>query len=675
MSLFKASLRQAPALARLYRVSGCDHADHARYLSGGRRGGRLAESSVFLQSGHRITELPVVVRKVRDVWEFYNKMGLDSPETKPEEAHLKLLPKTLNEEEKEIIEGFSRCFNSSSIFRLLETIPTSEVTPPVAAHAYKKIVELENKYESSDSNNSSVVPKGRADQPHSFFRSAFITLLLDIICKGKNPGAILEGLSASMRDNHSDDQAALKDKLLEELLVCVGDGHFSLQDICKAVHVLSVFYPDSKQCREVNDKLWFGILDQSRAMNIEDLVSVFSTLPHLGKSRHMIMKLLESKAMEQWQDFQTGDIVEILRVLHSLKYDRMDPLFMKMITRWLSVNIHKINEREMLAIVYSFLHLEYTDKVFIKALEKIIKLKGLKIQEHDLMCTISSYCQVMRIRSPVILEGLGQYFIESHKSLSVPQVGALAPVFGQLDFHPPNGFKFWELLEFYLDVKFNQFSPVEMINLLVSFIYIEKYPINFTSKIFNPFFMDRLHSQPDEIVAISRQQLKLFDTGMKLECRGYEGPFLPKETHNRSITSDIRVIRTVKKIVDPMADVVGDIRRIATSIVLSNLPLHPLYLVDMVIYPSSAASLTRLGFNTNNSSSVAVLVHPAEHYDRSGEHLVGSQAMRVRQLTAMGFRVMSVNMSQVNRLVMQPDKLRDHLQDLYKKVILKSTKK
>ena len=256
----------------------------------------------------------------------------------------------------------------------------------------------------------------------------------------------------------------------------------------------------------------------------------------------------------------------------------------------------------------------------------------------------------------------------------MPQVGALAPVFGQLDFHPQNGFKFWELLEFYLDVKFNQFSPVEMINLLVSFIYIEKYPINFTSKIFNPFFMDRLHSQPDEIVAISRQQLKLFDTAMKLECRGYEGPFLPKETHARKITSDSRVIRTVNKIVDPMADIVGDIRRIATSIVLSNLPLHPLYLVDMMIYPSSTSSLTRLGFNTNNRSSVAVLVHPPEHYDRAGDHLVGSQAMRVRQLTAMGFKVMSINMRQVNKLVMHPDKLRDHLQELYKKVNLKYAK-
>ena len=671
MTMFSASIRKLPSLSRLALRGG---SEQVRCYCGGRRGGRLGESVVFLQSGHRITELPVVVRKVRDVWELYSRMGLDSADTHREETHLKLLPKVLNEEEKEIIEGFNRCYNSSSIFRLLETIPTSEVTPQVAAHAYKKIVELENKYESNSSSNSSVVPKGRPDQPHSFFRSAFITLLLDIICKGKNPCAILDGLSASMRDNQSDDKTTHKDRLLEELLLCVSDGLFSLQDICKAIHVLSVFYADSKQCREVNDKLWFGILDQSRDMNTEDLVSVFSTLPHLGKSRNMIMKLLENKSMEQWQDFKTGDIVEILRVLHSLKYDRVDPLFMKMITRWLSVNIHKINEREMLAIVYSFLHLEYTDTVFIKALEKIIKLKGLKIQEHDLMCTISSYCQIMRIRSPVILEGLGQYFIESHKCLSVPQVGALAPVFGQLDFHPQNGFKFWELLEFYLDVKFNQFSPVEMINLLVSFIYIEKYPINFTSKIFNPFFMDRLHSQPDEIVAISRQQLKLFDTAMKLECRGYEGPFLPKETHARKITSDSRVIRTVNKIVDPMADIVGDIRRIATSIVLSNLPLHPLYLVDMMIYPSSTSSLTRLGFNTNNRSSVAVLVHPPEHYDRAGDHLVGSQAMRVRQLTAMGFKVMSINMRQVNKLVMHPDKLRDHLQELYKKVNLKYAK-
>ena len=52
------------------------------------------------------------------------------------------------------------------------------------------------------------------------------------------------------------------------------------------------------------------------------------------------------------------------------------------------------------------------------------------------------------------------FLILHFNSLYLTQVSAMSPIFGYLDFHPPNGFKFWELLEFYLDVKFNQFTPV-----------------------------------------------------------------------------------------------------------------------------------------------------------------------------------------------------------------------
>ena len=165
----------------------------------------------------------------------------------------------------------------------------------------------------------------------------------------------------------------------------------------------------------MNDKLWFGILDQSKNMQVDDIVAVFTTLPHLNKSRRMIMRLLETKSMDQWQTFKTGHVIQVLRVLQNLKYDRVNPLFMKMLTKWLAVNVNKIDEKEMLAIVFSFHQLQYSDDLFIKVLEKIIKIRGCKIQEHDLMCTISSYCQLMRIRSQTILEGLGQYFIVSHR--------------------------------------------------------------------------------------------------------------------------------------------------------------------------------------------------------------------------------------------------------------------
>merc|ERR1719435_773096 len=273
------------------------------------------------------------------------------------------------------------------------------------------------------------------------------------LCSGKDPAAILGGLTAVMRDKNSDDQEMYKAKLLEELLVCVTDGLFSLQDICKAIHILSIFYPENKRCRDVVDKLWFGLIDQSKDMTTEEIVSVFTTLPHLTKSRNMI-----------------------LRVLQQLKYDSLSQGFLRMLSGWLVVNIHKVTEQDMLAITYSFLKLEYTDTALITALEKIIKKKGCKIMEYDLICTICSYCLAMRIRSPIILEGVGQYFIEHHQSLTISQVSIMSGIFGQLDFHPANGFKFWEIAETILDTKFNQFPPVDIINLLVSFLYLGKFP-------------------------------------------------------------------------------------------------------------------------------------------------------------------------------------------------------
>ena len=43
--------------------------------------------------------------------------------------------------------------------------------------------------------------------------------------------------------------------------------------------------------------------------------------------------------------------------------------------------------------------------------------------------------------------------------------------------------------------KFIEFPPKEIIDLLLSFVYIERYPLNFVRKIFNPYFLERMHNQ------------------------------------------------------------------------------------------------------------------------------------------------------------------------------------
>jgi len=94
---------------------------------------------------------------------------------------------------------------------------------------------------------------------------------------------------------------------------------------------------------------------------------------------------------------------------------------------------------------------------------------------------------------------------------------------------------------------------------------------------------------------------------MKLESMGYEGPFSPKDTNYRN---DIRVISAASKLMDPMAGVVVDHHKAGEE--CGSLPLHPVYVVDMMVYPTHA-SLLKFVFNTNNSSNVALLVLSPEN--------------------------------------------------------------
>jgi len=656
----------------------------ARLLSGyqGFRnpGARLGESSVFMQNGSTISELPLVVKKVKDIFELYRRMDIkqSSSELQPTEneaeSFILVYPDSISDEEMEAIDGFNRCFNASSIFRLLETIPRTEVTPLVAAHALRKIIDLENSFEMRNPGATRETIRGTRRSQDTFLRMAFMTMLLDIVCNSRQPKVILDGLSTVMRDQFPADLATYKERLLEELLVCVSEGLFSVIEVSRAVNILSLFYEDKKKCLETADKLWFGILDQQKQINnAESVVAVFSTLPNLSKSRNLVKKIVEMKALEIWEQFETRDIIEILRVLTDIKYDSASQALLQMISQWLALNIHKVKENEMLAIVHTLMQLEYMDDRLINTLEKIIKIKGCQIQELDLVSTICNICLHFRIRSVTIMEGVSEYFIHHVQNFSVQQIYSIARLFGELDFHPTTGFKFWRDLEQAIDKHFVQFKPIEVIELLLSFLYIEKYPLNFTTKLFNPYFLDRLHTQQAHDVFLSRQQLKLFDAGMKLECKGYGGPYLPKDvSHNKTIHVDQRIRKTSDQLFDYLGEVVGDFSRIGTDITLSSLPLHTNYIVDMMIYPTRKDSLLRFGFYTENSRNIAVLINLPEHYDRSGQHLLGNQNLKIRHLKTMGFRVMTLRYSTIKKYMPKNrSELMEYLQEKYKQTIKK----
>ena len=82
-------------------------------------------------------------------------LKIDSSRDEPETVEV-------DDEAAEVMAGFDRCFSTVGVFKLLETIPAEEVTPPVAVHALRTIISLEN---------SSLLPKNNPTSASEGYRA------------------------------------------------------------------------------------------------------------------------------------------------------------------------------------------------------------------------------------------------------------------------------------------------------------------------------------------------------------------------------------------------------------------------------------------------------------------------------------------------------------------------
>ena len=62
---------------------------------------------------------------------------------------------------------------------------------------------------------------------------------------------------------------------------------------------------------------------------------------------------------------------------------------------------------------------------------------------------------------------------------------------------------------------------------------------------------------------------------------------------------------------------------------------------------------------------MVIIINTPDHLDRSGEHIIGRQAMRIRHFKKMGFKVMSIRYTKAQQLKMMPAQLRNYLQKEY----------
>ncbi|KAG8288699.1 hypothetical protein J6590_013987 [Homalodisca vitripennis] len=644
----------------------------------------LGQTMILLEDGGNIRELPIIVRKVSNNSIIFSENKISNggntlvkvdQDSKVENKLNDRGKSNSNDlEAQEIIDYFNKCYTARGIFAILETIPANEVTPNVALQALKKIVTLENNKTFRNTvgeayrNIENEANQIGLHENETFTRTAVLSRLVDKILTSGDSDILLNGYLIVNRDiigKYIDQDN--KNRFTNEILCRVTDGKFSINHTCEAIKIFSDI---AVKFNENVDKLWVGITEKSNDITKNNIMNVVRCLPYLYKSRKVVLSVVEKKLFDFWYTIDGHNVAEILVILTQIKSH--SPRILSILSQWVNKNIHTATEDDLIEIINGFCLVNYNNSAIEQALERYVKAKGVSIKNPALMGSIMDYCSKFHVRSPVLLQGAAEYVVVHGNSLSPVLLQRLFLPLGKLFYQPTNGYNFWRVLEATLEEKFIQFRPEEAIDMLLHCVYLQKYPLNFVKKVFNPYFLDRLHSYKNkEIIILSRSKLQILDVAMTLECSQYQGPILPKPLNSPPIWQDGRVKRMTNNIRSILSDIAGSPECMAYNMIPARLPSSDIYVIDaLMLNKSVSIKMWPINLERDYNLHTAIIIHTPEHYCSHGRHLLGKQEMRKRHFRYLGLKVVSLDLNELAKLRVHPRALRNYIEEMFSRAEL-----
>ncbi|KAL2719736.1 hypothetical protein V1477_021230 [Vespula maculifrons] len=662
----------------------------------------LARTTIFLEEGVNIQELPLIVKKINDIGLVCNVKGKDDAtpfdsryldafkkkeqlgviskgnrkqgvekidiETKiakqridieTEEGTAILFSSDLeclkHTNIEEILEGLNSSHSTKGIYSLLENKIADEINCRIALQGLRKIIEMENvqrRYK-----NAKLL---RQEQliVNTINRDAVLKQLVKMIVRSQDSQMIVEGLCALKKDKFSPPRNIYRDCLSDEALIRASDGDFTLSQLMDVVKVLSS-YKDSRY-QEFIDILWVGIANREEEINADLLVPLFKLMYLFNQSKNMVRIILEKKLSEHWLRLTGSQIGEILNCYHR---DVLSLGCLISASKWASVSMNTSKEKDLIDFIQSLYAKKYIDDRIELTLEEYMKAKGIHIKDPRLIAAIMNYCGTMRVRNVHIISICGEYFIKYGKKLPASLLASILMPFGLLDIQPPHSKLFWEVFEEVLFEKFLDLKPNEILDILLSCIYLEKYPLSFWEIVVKSHSLDMIYKKKHTIFNKDLlYKLILFDASMYIECEHYRNFRVNSNSIAKSLFVDVRLRRIINQIYKPLECVVGKEKKLSKNVLLSKLPFINFYVLDILIHSLSVSTeIFNLYLQSNRNLNTVVLIHLPEHYCRNTKHLIGPQITRKRQIRKLGFRVVSLNYTTLEKLLDQPEELSNYL--------------
>lgn len=622
-NLFKVALRRSVSL----------QVTTPRICSRYKHKSTLGRSYVLMEDGVEITELPWIVKRL-EAFELPSIKTADSNTSSNKNNHsnnkkgFKYSNNNNNSNNNKIIVKWDEV-----LFRMLQDCTTAE--------QIIKLLEIGEGEVTGETATATVTTLQSSTQQdlNSLLQPVILQQLCESIIKDiktlSNQSIIsLIGCCLSSKLLGKELTEAVEEELEGRVVL----SYFSVNQLCSLLTSLS---ESTHADPELIKVFWIHLGNRFGDINESNIGNVFKVLRNLPPDSRYLVKMVDKQLQVCCSRLQADDISTISTQLCLLNY--YSGRTFSLLGRWLYANVHNLNTAGMVAVLGLYNHFNVTDNNLQKALEKFVSAfarrtvrGGNLTTPRTLLRMAADFCNNRRFASPVILDAIASDFAHPSSLSHYDLMDGLTVLksFGQLSYLPSNSPSFFQATEQWLELHLNHLNLPNLLELLASFIYIERYPVNFVDRVLNthtPAFLIELddsslrNKASRHLLEIQASYLLEFPTRSFITL-----------VHNNSLNLSLtwisgRAYKFQKEMAVVMRAVMG-----YDNFIHVHVPRNTPHLINFEFTVDQNKDVLKENVKNIDATKHAVLLVMPEHTTLAGA-LMGEHVMKKRHLEKLGY--------------------------------------
>ncbi|KAK7175958.1 hypothetical protein R3I93_000273 [Phoxinus phoxinus] len=386
--------------------------------------------------------------------------------------------------------------------------------------------------------------------------------------------------------------------------------------------------------------------------NVAELVAVYCMLANgLGEDGHYLELLNEmnAQALRQAQMMDPVAVSNILGALVTLRQNQALPLVIALCKQAVQ-HVQNFADAELTVVLSALMHYGHSDHFLVEALEHHVP-KVASTAHAETVTKVMQYFQRRRILSPPVFNTVAESFVYRAEEYSTSQVSQQIAALGDLGYLPPDAGSLFGKVESVLHARFSQFQPRALLDLLYACTLLQRYPLNFVSKVFSPYFMQQLQGEGNGLDPIVLAKLTQLYMTVKLECPFYDGPRLSPKFRVKSFLASGQSLEThvepqfYNAVKSGLVDLLG-----ARSYFASRVLTPYCYTLDIEIQLDEEGYVLPACHSEEVHKRIALCIDGSKRFAANAEKLLGKEAIKQRHLRILGYEVVQISYYEFEKL-------------------------